>query len=346
MTHMHRLTGPQPETEYRSAAPRQVLPAQPDAAASGGAAGALCAANWEALPPMLDLVLRDLRADTDWLPRLLALRDRVLQLANRGTDSALLHLVYTAGLDAQHYSSRHALLCAVVARETARALHWPLTRQASLTLAALTMNATMRSLQDQLAAQQLPLAPSQRQAVAHHAEQAADALSAAGVADSDWIAMVRLHHDDSCADLPLSALAANQQAARLLRRVDMFTAALSCRESRPPMSPVRAVRVAALGADGRPDEIGTALLKAVGLYPPGSAVTLVSGETAIVVARGPRANLPELALLTRPDGAPLPQPRRCGTHALQHAVRSDLSLADLRLLPSLASLQALLQPGA
>jgi hypothetical protein len=301
----------------------------------------LCTADWDALLPALDAVLRDLRPDTGWLPRLLALRERSQQLADCGIDAALLHLVYTAGLDAQHYSSRHALLCAVVARETARALRWPAPRQASLALAALTMNAAMRGLQDQLATQQQPLSAAQRQVVAGHANRTADALSAAGVADTDWIEAVRLHHDDRCAAAPLATLSPVHQAARVLRRVDQFTAALSCRESRPPMSPVRAARVACLGHDGTPDEVGTALLQAVGVYPPGSAVRLASGESAIVLARGPRANLPEVALLTRPDGAPLAQPLRSGTHTLDRAVRAGLALADLRLLPSLRVLQAL-----
>lgn len=44
-----------------------------------------------------------------------------------------------------------------------------------------------------------------------------------------------------------------------------------------------------------PTRSGAALLKSVGLYPPGSFVQLVNGETGIVVARGKQANLPVVA---------------------------------------------------
>jgi hypothetical protein len=316
------------------------MPAPPLPAAASTAAAAP-AADWDSLLPALDEVLRSLRPDTTWLPRLLRLRDTALQWADRAPDAALLHLVYSAGLDSRHYSSRHALLCLVVARATARQLHWPASPTASLGLAALTMNAAIGGLQDALAGQRAPLSPAQRQAVADHAAHTAQALADAGVADPAWIEIVRLHHDDQLASRPLHTLAAEQQAARLLQRVDVFTAALSCRDSRPALSPARAARAACCGADGLPDELGTALLQAVGVYPPGSAVRLASGETALVLGRGPRANLPVLALLTRPDGAPLARPQRCDGHTLARAVSQGLALADLQLLPALATLTTL-----
>jgi hypothetical protein len=102
-----------------------------------------------------------------------------------------------------------------------------------------------------------------------HAERSAKLLPDCGFADTLCVEVVRLHHDDRPTPLPLAELSPAQQLARLLRRVDVFAAQISLRASRPPVSPVTAAREACLAAAGLPDEIGGALLRAVGLYPPG-----------------------------------------------------------------------------
>jgi hypothetical protein len=153
--------------------------------------------------------------------------------------------------------------------------------------------------------------------------------------------VVRLHHDDSQARRPLGQLDPVQRAARLLHRVDLFIAMLSCREGRPPMSPVQAARKCCLDAEGTPDEIGAALLQAVGLYPPGSCVRLANGEAGVVVGRGPRANLPRVAVVQGADGAPLPQPLLRPAHDSRYLVRDPLASSQLQVLPPLAVLLAL-----
>ena len=51
-----------------------------------------------------------------------------------------------------------------------------------------------------------------------------------------------------------------------------------------------------------------ALVKEFGVYPPGCFVKLVSGETAVVVKRGPSVVTPLVAALTTPSGAALVDP--------------------------------------
>lgn len=341
---------PSPAPSRPAAAPRTLLRRpQPLPAALVPAAGqpspavapALEPADWDSLQQVLDQTLHALRPDTGWLARLTAVRQGVLRLADARPDAALLHLVWTAGHDPLHYSSRHGLLCALVAREAASGLDWPVALQGSLVMAALTMNAAMHGLQDELALAPASVTPAVRQHIATHAEQAAHWLVAAGVADSTWIEVVRLHHDDSQAHRPLGQLDPVQRAARLLHRVDMFIAMLSCREGRAPMSPVQAARKCCLGADGTPDEIGAALLQAVGLYPPGSCVRLASGEAGVVVGRGPRANLPRVAVVQGADGAPLPQPVLRQPHDRRFQVRGPLASHQLQVVPPLSALLAL-----
>ena len=85
-------------------------------------------------------------------------------------------------------------------------------------------------------------------------------------------------------------------------RVDIFTARLSRRRTRSPLSPLQAAKRACIGPGGKLDEIGSALLKSMGLYPPGTFVELANGEIGIVVARGVRADLPRVASLRSADG--------------------------------------------
>lgn len=312
---------------------KAIADARPDAAIENQERRLTFAEQWSALALGLDGVLRDANAATPWLPRLAAIQDRVRRATQHRLDASLYHLIYTAGSQTQQYSSHHALLCALIGAETARMLGWSDEVVGSVESAALTMNTTMRRLQDLLAMRDGALTGEMREAIRHHADGAAQLLVASGCTDKIWIEAVRLHHDDSMRERPLALLSPGQQAARLLRRVDIFTAKLSRRASRAPMSPVLAARDACLGLNRMPDEIGGALLKSVGLFPPGSFVELASGETGIVIARGPRANQPDVAVLVNALGQPVGDPiLRRGSDA-RHAVKGAVAAGQVKVTP-------------
>jgi len=191
----------------------------------------------------------------------------------------------------------------------------------------------MLRLQDQLAVTELPLDTRTRALIDNHADNSARMLQAAGMADPAFLAVVRGHHDQSDDATELSALAPERQVARLLRRVDLFAAKISRRNARAPMSPVQAAREACLGVGGRPDEVGGALLRAVGLYPPGSFVELANGEMGIVLARGRRANLPYVATLISASGNVLGEPALRDTLDQRFAVKSALAPGVVKVRP-------------
>jgi HD-GYP domain-containing protein (c-di-GMP phosphodiesterase class II) len=289
--------------------------------------------QWEELISQLDTILRDVRADTDWLPRLHVLMGRAQTLLQRRPDAALYLGVYEAAHSSEKYSSHHAMLVMQICELTGPILGWPKDWTQALSLAALSMNVGMHRLQDQLALTTLPLTPQTKDEIGRHAEVGAALLREAGVADALWLETVRLHHDASGAELPLASLPPPRQLARLLRRVDIFTATLSRRATRSPMSPVQAAREACLGAGGVPDEIGSALLKAVGLYPPGSFVELASGEIGIVIARGRRANLPLVASLIGASGNIMMEPALRDTIERRHAVKGAMPSGSVKVRP-------------
>lgn len=299
------------------------------------------AEQWSQLAHVLDVALREPDAGGAWITRVLAVHERVRGLGQRRFDASLYHLIYTAGHATAGYSSHHALLCALMAGVCARTALWPDDMVASLERSALTMNVAMKRLQDDLAARDFAITPDLREQIRVHPQAGEALLRAAGVHDALWLDTVRLHHDDGPQNSPLAALTAAERSARLLRRVDIFTAKLSRRVTRAPMSPVQAAREACLGADGQPDEIGAVLLKAVGLYPPGSFVELVNGERGIVVARGRRANLPLVAALVGAGGAPLGEPALRDTVERRHAVKGAVSSQSVRVIPPHDKLMAL-----
>jgi HD-GYP domain-containing protein (c-di-GMP phosphodiesterase class II) len=280
---------------------------------------------WFELRSRLDAVLRDVRPGGDWRVRLADLHRRGRALVERRADESLYHLVYEAVHFSERYSAHHAWMTLVLAEQAAVLLGWPQPQVDSLGRAALTMNVAMLRLQDLLAKAQLPPTEDQRREIAGHAGRGASLLAAAGLEDAVALEGVRLHHDAAAERAPLQAQPPELQVARLLRRADVFGAMISRRASRPAMSPLTAAGEAFLGPDGRPDEVGSALLRAVGLYPTGSFVELANGEIGIVVARGRRANLPLVAALVSARGVVYGEPVPRDTLDRRHAVKAAVA---------------------
>jgi HD-GYP domain-containing protein (c-di-GMP phosphodiesterase class II) len=327
----------------QGAALRDVVSARPESASRETAttAALTLGEQWEELVMQLDAALRDVRAGSDWRTRLMALHARARQQSQRRPDAPLYYLVYEAAHSTVKYSTHHAMLVMLICEHAAAMLGWPQAWIDSLGRAALTMNVAMMRLQDQLAATHLSPTPDMRAEIASHPAAGERLLAAGGMVDALTLAAVRLHHDASEADRPLADLPPERQLARLLRRVDIFAAKISRRAVRQPMSPVQAAREACLGAKGVPDEIGGALLKAVGLYPPGSFVELASGDIGIVVARGRAANLPFVATLIAASGNPLGEPALRDTVDRRYAVKGAVPPGAVKVRPPHDRLMAL-----
>ncbi|MEY2653650.1 MAG: hypothetical protein RLZZ524_678 [Pseudomonadota bacterium] len=287
--------------------------------------------RWESLMRQLNGALQDASPENDWVLRLHAALSQGIDLARHKSNELLFLLIQHAGHDTRQYSAHHAALCATVCDQVAHTLKWTADDRETLTLAAMTMNVGMTGLQDTLARQKDPLSPDQRERVDGHALRSAQMLAASGITDPRWIKVVRLHHDASLLGVPLASLDPAQRMARLLNVVDRFTAKISRRAGRPPMSPLAAARAACVGADGKPDEYGSALLRTLGMYPPGSYVQLVGGEIAVVMARGERANEPRVAVLVGSSGLPLPQPVLRDTASASRKVVAAVPVDDVRV---------------
>ncbi len=330
-----RLAAAMDQMLRQGASLKAVVEARPEAASRDAktAKSLTLTEMWQELVMHLDQALRDVRPDSDWLQRLQGVHTRARMLAQRRLDASFYLLVYAAAHSVEKYSCHHALLSLLMSEQAAGMLGWPQAWVDSLGRAALTMNVAMVKLQDQLALTQHPPTSEMRAEITAHPAAGASLLRSAGLGDELACEVVALHHDGSQAEVPLAQLPPERQLARLLRRVDIFGAKISRRATRAPMSPVQAAREACLGPAGVPDEIGGALLKAVGLYPPGSFVELVCGEVGIVVARGRRANLPYVASLVSASGNVLGEPALRDTIETRFNVKSAVPPNQVKVRP-------------
>ncbi len=272
----------------------------------------------------------------DFAPRLTQIRDAALKRLHAHPDATLMLLVFESSQEFGDYSARHALLTLLLCDLVAQQLQLPAPQRGALQYAALTMNYGASEAHDRMAAQTGPATSAQRQTLAAHGDRAAQRLAQAGITDETWLAAVRLHHEAGPG--PLAARGDGEKLARLLRRIDIFGARLSPRRSRQAMSGASAARAVFLDEQGQPDEAGAALIKAVGLYPPGSIVRLANGEVGLVFRRGFSANEPLVAALIGKSGSPLSAPVPRDTRLASQAIAASLAPAELKLHVNLDAL--------
>lgn len=286
--------------------------------------------GWDDCKRQIAGLLRVVEPDGAWAGRLQAAAAQMRELAARDPDAGLYLLMQTAATEVDRYSAHHAMLCALVGELCATWFEWPAQEVQTLVLAALTMNISMSATQDALARQADPLSQAQREEVESHAQRSAALLAKAGVHDALWLEAVRRHHEKGTRDAELPAQP-EARLAQLLHRVDVYTAKLSRRATRQPASPALAARDACLSPAGVPDPVGAALLRVLGLYPPGSFVLLRSGETAIVVRRGAKAHTPLVAALRRADGGLYMPPVRRDTALSRQAVLRGVGIGEVKV---------------
>lgn len=157
---------------------------------------------------------------------------RVYQLLRQDEMGSLFLLVNRAVTGFTGYSTLHSLLCAALAVSLGRNTGLSDTEQQALDRSALTMNASVKQLQDTMAAQKSPPTHAQLTLIDRHPTASANLLRAAGVTDRLWLDAVTLHHDPLPGSTPLSSLSSAEKVARVLQVIDRYTAALSPRGSR------------------------------------------------------------------------------------------------------------------
>ncbi len=258
-----------------------------------------------------------LRQIDHWLQELLA----------QDTDAALYLMFQRASFSTVGYSASHAMVCACLCHVLAQELGLGLREHQVLALGALTMNIGMSALQDELALQREPLSPAQRLAVQRHPQVSKALLMRLFITDPMLLELVAEHHQPQPQDA-LEKLPPARQLAHILSTVDRYAALISPRRSRPGRSATDSLNRLAQHTR-QLDQTGQALVRAVGLYPPGTYVRLNNGDIGVVLRRGSLDMPPQVASVMDAAGHGLVPPHIHETGLQSPRIRESLAQAAI-----------------
>lgn len=229
--------------------------------------------------------------------------DRWMQdLIQRDTDVALYLLFQLASQSPVGYSASHALVCAVLCHLVAPEFELTLHERNSLVRAALTMNIAMTALQDQLATQRGKPNSAQQLAIKTHAATGALMLGNMGITNQLWLETIQLHHLEDTQPEELQALTPPHRLAIILHVVDRYAAMISPRQSRVGRSASESAQSIIHDNAANDNPVGQALVRIVGLCPPGTFVQLDNDKIAVVMRRSRQPNLPDVAIVLNDHG--------------------------------------------
>lgn len=253
--------------------------------------------SWARTEARLASLLHAFERTPDFSDRLSELAPLISELCERDADLALFQMMRWNGAN---YAVAHAIHAATLCELVARRLGWPPHQREQLLRAALSMNIGMRQLQTSLVTQTAPPSAPQREIIHQHPVRGLYLLESAGVTDNDWLRAVALHHEAPDALPTRVRHGSAAQLAEVIRLADIFGAKVSPRASRPALSADQALRETFISHGGADNPLVNALVRELGIYPPGSGVRLASGELGLVMRRGARADQPLVyALINR-----------------------------------------------
>lgn len=264
---------------------------------------------WEKTIRRLEDLLKGFPGSAEFAAQVDTLARDIVALVERDADIAIYMMVRQDKVAYSTYGYTHAVHAALVCILMARRMQWPAAQVVTLAKAALTMNAPIMALLGRLAAQEGPVLDKQKAELKQHPDKAVEWLKQAGVTEADWLTAVAQHHerpDGSGYPLGLSEVSPMAQA---LHHADVFIDTISRQVSREALSPQEAARQLFREDKGGP--MSVAIIKEIGIYPPGDFVKLKSGELAVVIRHGENAKTPLAACITDASGKPISStPRR------------------------------------
>jgi hypothetical protein len=293
--------------------------------------------DWLDLQEILRGLLYQGADATAALARLEGIEQAASRLMSHDPDEALFVLFQALPDLGLGYCATHALLSGVVGRLTAAKLGLDDALGDLLLRSALVMNIGMARPQDSLARQRKPPDVFQRELIHTHAPDGADILRGFGTRDAQWLAMVRHHHDIS----PEATHEIAPEPLALLNLADVLVAKMAPRTSRAALSSLQAIRALVRNPAAQNPAQRAAMASVLGFYPPGTYVALANGESAVVIARGARANTPHVASLINDKGVAISAYLYRDTARTEYAVRAPLLTSQVNILVNLDKVRRL-----
>ncbi len=289
--------------------------------------------RWERLLWQFDRLARGVVRRELPATGVIAFHDTLRALVDRDADIALFLCTRQEDHRFALYPLRHSIHCAVLATLAARQLGWDEGRLNALGCAALTMNLAILELQATMAEQGEPPTKKQLDQIRGHPDATVALLRSAGIVDEEWLAIVADHHERRGGGGYPRGGADPHAGAHVLRAIDVYMAKISPRAKRAGITPQLAVRQ--LFQQDPRDPLSMAIIKTLGVHPPGSLVKLRSGEIAVAIRRPPTGTHPVVATLSDRNGKPCGDTHRRDTAEPDYGVEAPVpsSKEFARIMP-------------
>jgi HD-GYP domain-containing protein (c-di-GMP phosphodiesterase class II) len=234
--------------------------------------------------------------------RVLQLCATIQKLCDLDSDAALgaIHLRHEGSYSINR-SIQNTIFCELIARQLKRSQE----QRVTLLAASLCSNVTFIGFQNELNGQKKRLNVEQRQRVEQHPQEAVNFLESIGVEDQIWLQSVLQHHEMLDGSGYPSQLRGKEiiPPARIIALSDRYGAAISPRAYRRARVSKDIMRNLLVNKGKQYDATLCMLfIKELGVFPPGSLVTLKNGETAVITRRGKNSMKPECASVLNAQG--------------------------------------------
>ncbi|MBM4131858.1 HD-GYP domain-containing protein [bacterium] len=202
--------------------------------------------------------------------------------------------------DYDSYTIGHSVRVSTLALTVGREMGWPEHKLGELATAGLLHDLGKAKVPDEILYKPDKLDPDERRIAETHAEIGARLLLARGNVSPLIVAGAWGHHirHDGGGYPKMPPWAVHSPIAALIQVCDVFEALTAARPYKNPMPPRRAFEFILKDRAAFHPNALMALVRAVGLYPPGSDVVLSDGSRGYVTARGDKWDSP-LVRITR-----------------------------------------------
>lgn len=178
-----------------------------------------------------------------------------------------------------------------------------------------------------------PLSEEQNRVVRRHPLKSVETLKRAGIDNEIWISAVLDHHERLNGKGYPRGLAGDiiSIGARMLGLADSYLAMIKSRPFREAKVPLMVTKEIFNEKDSNfGDKLCKSLVKALGMYPPGSIVRLVNGEIAVVKGRSANMMQPHIFSVYDASGMPFMSPRERDSSLDECAVKAPVAHSECR----------------
>jgi len=209
--------------------------------------------------------------------------------------------------DYDSYTIGHSVRVAALSAMVGRELGWAPEILAELATAGLVHDLGKGRVPEEILFKTGKLTPEEMKVVQSHPAAGAQILMASGEQSPLIITAAWGHHirQDGRGYPVMPEWYVHSSTASLVHVCDVFEALTAVRPYKAPMSPRRAFDIMLKDKGAFQPRILAALIRSMGLYPPGSEVVLSDDRKAVVVARGEEMDCPLVRVTHDPEGLPI-----------------------------------------